>query len=198
MQKKARQLPGLVQRYTFSIGGNEGRTACNQSEGGSMKAPLKAASYTVILAMLLFAPSTFAQANQLVGVWKVTEARIVPLPDQKKAPTEIKAPRPGIIIFTRNHFSWVDNHGEPLPDLQEKNPDLAYFGTAFNQLTAFSGTYDVKGSSIMAPILVSKMPAITNETSTLNFDFKFEGDMLVLTWHPPEKYQVTFKLERLE
>ncbi len=163
-----------------------------------MKVPHKAASFAVILAVLVFAPLTFAQVKKLIGVWKIMEARVVPLPDQKKAPTEIKDPRPGIIIFTRNHFSWVDNHGKPLPDLQEKDPDLAYFATSFNQLTGFSGTYDVMGSSIIAPILVSKMPAITNKTSTLNFDFRFEGDVLVLTWHAPEKNQVIFKLERLE
>jgi hypothetical protein len=163
-----------------------------------MKAPLKAASYMVLFATLVFAPSTLAQANKLMGVWKITEARVVPPPDQKQESTEIKDPRPGILIFTRNHFSWVDNHGKPLPDLQEKNPDVAYFATAFNQLTAFSGTYDVKGSSITAPVIVSKMPTVASEDSSLNFDFKFEGEMLVLTWHAPGKYQITFKLERLE
>ena len=161
-----------------------------------MKETLKAAFCIVILAALVFAPFTFAQANKLMGVWKITEARVVPPPDQHKEPTEIQDPRPGILIFTRNHFSWVDNHGEPLPDLQEDNPYVAYFATAFNQLTAFSGTYDVKGSSIMAPILVSKMP--NSGESTLYFDFKFEGDMLVLTWHAPDKNEITFKLERLE
>ena len=163
-----------------------------------MKAPFKSASCMVILAMLVYAPSALAQANRLIGVWKITEARVVHPPDQKQAPTEIKSPRPGILIFTRNHFSWVDNHGEPLPDLQERNPDIAYFATAFNQLTAFSGTYDVKGSSIMAPVIVSKMPILTNNNSCLNFDFRFEGSVLILTWHSPDKNQVTFKLERLE
>ena len=163
-----------------------------------MKAPIKTASYIIILAMLVTIPSALAQADKLIGVWKITEARVVFPADQNKKSTELKNPRPGIIIFTRNHFSWVDNHGEPLPDLQEKNPDLAYFATSFNQLTAFSGTYDVKGSSIMAPVIVSKMPMITNENSSLYFDFKFEADMLVLTWHAPEKYQVTFMLARLE
>jgi hypothetical protein len=163
-----------------------------------MKAPLKAASFMVILSLLIFAPSISAQANKLIGVWKITEARVVPQSGRKTAPREIKDPQPGILIFTRNHFSWVDNHGEPLPDLQDKDPDLAYFATAFNQLNAFSGTYDVNGSSIIAPILVSKMPNITSQVSTLNFDFKFEGDALVLTWHAPDNNQITFKLERLE
>lgn len=163
-----------------------------------MKAPLKAASFMVILSMLVFAPSIFAQADKLIGVWKITEARVVPQAGQKTAPREIKDPQPGIIIFTRNHFSWVDNHGGPLPELQDKDPDLAYFATAFNQLTAFSGTYDVHGSSILAPIIVSKMPSITSKESSLNFDFKFEGDALVLTWHAPDNNQVIFKLERLE
>jgi hypothetical protein len=173
-------------------------TNYSKAEGGPMKAALKAISYVAILAILALAPAALAQASKLVGVWKITEATAVSQSDQNQKPTEIKNPRPGIIIFTRNHFSWVDNHGEPLPDLQEKNPDLAYFGTAFNQLTAFSGTYDVKGSSIMAPVIVSKMPGITRETSTLDFDFKFEGDTLVLIWHAPQKYLVTFKLGRLE
>ena len=163
-----------------------------------MKTPPKAASYMAVLALLVFALAGFAQANKLMGVWKIVEARVAAPPDRKKAPAEIKDPRPGIMIFTRNHFSWVDNHGNPLPDLQGQNPDVAYFATAFNQLNAFSGTYNVKGSSIMAPVLVSKMPAITNENSSLYFDFKFEGDMLVLTWHAPQKYQITLKLERLE
>jgi hypothetical protein len=134
----------------------------------------------------------------LIGVWRITEAKIVPPSDQKQKPMEIKNYRPGIIIFTKSHFSWVNNHGAPLPDLQEEDPNVAYFATSFNQLTDFSGTYEVKGSSITAPVIVSKMPNIISEGSSLNFDYKFEGDILVLTWHTPQKSNVTFKLERLE
>jgi hypothetical protein len=163
-----------------------------------MKTVFKVASFIVFLVMPFFIPSTLAQVDKLIGVWKITEARIVPPSDQNHKPTEIKNYSPGIIIFTKNHFSWVDNHGEPLPDLQEEDPNVAYFATSFNQLAAFSGTYKVTGSSITAPVIVSKMPNIISEGSSLNFDYKFEGDMLVLTWHTPQKYNVTFKLERLE
>ena len=163
-----------------------------------MKTPIRAVACMVFLALLIVAPSTFAQGSKLVGVWKITEARSVPPSDQNGQPRELKNYRPGIIIFTKSHFSWVDNHGEPLPDLQEKDPNVAYFATSFDQLTDFSGTYEVKGSSIAAQVLVSKMPSVVREGGALIFTYRFEGEVLVLSWETPKKDTVTFKLERLE
>ena len=163
-----------------------------------MKAPFRNASILVFLTTLLFVPSISAQAGKLIGVWKITEARIVPPEGRNQESTEIKNYRPGIIIFTRNHFSWVDSHGQPLPNLQEEDPNVAYFATAFNQLTDFSGSYEAKDSSIMVSVIVSKMPDILSENSSLKFEYEFEGNLLVLKWNTPKNYNVTFKLERLE
>ena len=108
--------------------------------------------------------------------------------------TVIKNHRPGILIFTKHHFSWVDVHGDPAPELPEE-ATLAYFSAAFNQLTAFSGTYEVKGSSITAPVIVSKDTGAMRDGSVLNFEYKFEGDMLVLTL---KAWNLELKMKRVE
>jgi hypothetical protein len=144
---------------------------------------------TVSFAFLLSVPSAPAQAGKLVGVWRIAQAETF-----GKNPQKIQNPRPGILIFTRNHFSWVDVHGDPAPDLP-KPPTLAYFAAAFDQLTAFSGSYEVKGSSIIANVIVSKDPSELNDSNTLNFEYKFEGDMLVLTLR---QLNLELKMTRLE
>jgi hypothetical protein len=159
-----------------------------------MKTSAKVIACLVCLAVLVSIPCALAQADKLVGVWRITEARLFAQPDQDQEETVIKNHRPGILIFTRNHFSWVDVHGEPAPDLPEE-PDLAHFSAAFNQLTAFSGTYEANGSSITAPVIVSKEPNAMSEGTILNFEYRFEGDTLVLkldTWN------LEFKMRRLE
>ena len=144
---------------------------------------------TVSLAVLLAVPSVFAQADKLVGVWKITEAETF-----GKNPQKIEDPRPGILIFTKNHFSWVDNHGASLPEIQDK-PAIAYFAAAFDQLTALSGSYEVKGNAIEANIIVSKDPKATSKGDTLYFEYKFEGDALVLTL---KQFDLKLKMNRLE
>ena len=154
-----------------------------------MKTRVRVIACMASLAILMTVPSALAQAGKLVGVWKITEAETF-----GNNPQKIKDPRPGILIFTRNHFSWVDVHGNPAPELPE-NPTLANFAAAFEQLTAFSGSYEVKGSSITANIIVSKDPGATSEGSTLYFEYKFEGDTLVLTLR---QFNLELKMSRLE
>lgn len=156
--------------------------------------PVKVIVCTVFLVSLMAVPSVFAQADKLVGVWQISGAKIFAQPEQNLEETVIKDPRPGLLIFTRNHFSWVDVHGEPAPDMPDQ-PDLAYFSAAFNQLTAFSGTYQVKGSSIEALVFVSKDPNSMSEGSTLHFEYRFEGDILFLTL---KAWNLELKLVRLE
>lgn len=159
-----------------------------------MKTAVKVVACTVFLYILVAVPSAWAQADKVVGVWRITEAKIFAQPDQNQEETIIKDHRPGILIFTRNHFSWVDVHGEPAPDLPE-DPTLANFSAAFNQLTAFSGTYRVQGSSIQALVVVSKEPNDMSEGTILDFQYRFEGDMLVLTL---KAWNLEFKMTRLE
>jgi hypothetical protein len=159
-----------------------------------MKTPSKAMVCAVFLISLMAVPSVFAQPDKLVGVWRITEAKIFAQPDRNLEETVITNHRPGMFIFTRNHFSWVDVHGEPAPDLPDE-PDLATFAAAFNQLTAFSGTYQVKGSSIQALVFVSKDPNAMSEGTTLNFEYRFEGDTLFLTM---KAWNLELKMVRLE
>ena len=163
-----------------------------------MTSLLKTVSYIVLLAMVLCVPCVSAQDNKLIGVWKITDARTIPASDQNQKPKEIRNYRPEIMIFTKSIFSWVDNHGEALPDLQEENPNVAYFATAFDQLTAVSGSYEVKGSSIEVSVTMSKMPKVIRKGAFLRYQYEFEKDVLVLTWHTPTKDKITFKLARLK
>lgn len=155
-----------------------------------MKTRIRIIAGMVSLAILVTAPSILAQSDKLVGVWKIAEAETF-----GNNPQKIEDPQPGILIFTRNHFSWVDNHGAPLPEIQDKKPTLAYFAAAFDQLTALSGSYEVKGSTIAANIIVSKDPKATSEGDTLYFEYKFEGDLLVLTL---KQFDLELKMMRIE
>jgi hypothetical protein len=149
------------------------------------------------IAVLVSVPSVLAQADKLIGVWNITEAEIIPTPDQNQKPTVIKNPQPGIVIFTKNHFSWVHVPRGSNYDLPE-NPTLANFAADFEQLTAFSGTYDVKGSAIEANIIVSKTPNPMGEGNTLYFEYKFEGDNLVLILRQWKGKDLELKMTRLE
>ena len=96
-----------------------------------MKISVKIVACVVFLSILVSVPSALAQSDKIVGVWRITEARLFAQPDQNQEETIIKNHRPGILIFTRDHFSWVDVHGEPVADLPQE-PTLAQFAAAFN------------------------------------------------------------------
>jgi hypothetical protein len=162
-----------------------------------MKMLFKPALCTLCFAVLASVPSLSAQTDILIGVWRVTESRLTSLSNPHKNPVIIKDPWPGAMIFTKRHFSWVDAHDNPNADLP-KDPALADYAADFEQLTAFSGTYAVKGSTITVDIFVSKDPADIREDSYLHFDYKFDGDWLVLTLKDWKKHNMELKLRRLE
>ena len=132
--------------------------------------------------------------NELVGVWRITEARTFAQPDEGIEEQVSKDHRPGILIFTNNYFSWVDVHGDPVPDLPEEPTD-AQLAAAYNQLTALAGTYEIQGSSITAPIIVSKNPNNMSSGEAFNLEFRFEDEILVFTL---EAWNLEFKMKRLE
>jgi hypothetical protein len=125
--------------------------------------------------------------HEVVGVWRFTAAEV--LGENAQTITDI---RPSILIFTPKYFSWVDVHGEHAPDLPEEPTD-AQLAAAYKQLTAMAGTYEVEGSSITAPIIVSANPNEMSGNEVYNISYRFEGDILVFNVEDLE-----LKMTRLE
>lgn len=132
-------------------------------------------------------PEEAAVENELIGVWKFTEAEV--LGENAQKVTDI---RPSILIFTPKYFSWIDVHGEHAPDMPEEPTD-ALLAAAYNQLTALAGTYEVEDSSITAPIIVSANPNDMSGGEVLNISYRFEGDILVFN-----VWDLELKMARLE
>ena len=162
-----------------------------------MKTSAKVVFCVLCIAVLVSIPSVLAQADKLIGVWRITESRIIPKSGRNQKPVVIKNPQPGIFIFTRNHFSWVNVPRDPDSDLPE-DPTLAEFAADFEQLTALSGTYNAEGSSIEANIFVSETTNPIGERNALYFNYKFEGDVLVLTLLDWKGRDLELKMMRLE
>lgn len=132
---------------------------------------------------------TVAPGNELIGVWNFIGAEV--LGENAETITDI---RPSILIFTPKYFSWIDVHGEHAPDLPEKPTD-AQLAAAYNQLTAFAGTYELEGSSITAHYIVSKTPNDMSNDTVENISYRFDGDILVFTI---ESENLKLEMTRLE
>jgi hypothetical protein len=177
----------------------------NRPKGGSMKTSVKVFTCIAFLIALLAVSCGSTQTtegentavenepaapeNELIGVWKFTAAEV--FGENAETITDI---RPSILIFTPKYFSWIDVHGEHAPDLTEEPTD-AQLAAAYNQLTAMAGTYEVEGSSITAPIIVSANPNEMSGNEVYNISYRFEGDILVFTL---EAYNLELKMARLE
>jgi hypothetical protein len=153
------------------------------------------------LATLLAVQSAAAQ-GKLEGVWKVTEVNYI----GKRAVT-ITAPQPSIWIFTKNYLSRVEvQNDRPRPDLPQKGATDAQnveTSTPSDAVAAIVGTYEIKGMTFTAEVIVGKNP--TNKMAPFKFftaDYKIEGDTLFITIKAtdagPLSYSATYKLVRLE
>ena len=85
-----------------------------------MKLYVKIVACTAVLISLLVASSETAVADKnLVGVWKSKETKLTFTTDPNREPVVVKNPRPSIFIFTQKHFSWVEVHGDPAPEVEK-------------------------------------------------------------------------------
>ena len=160
-----------------------------------MKSYIKIVACTTILISLIVVSSESAVANKnLVGVWKIME---VTVNRAGQKPETNKDHLPGVVIYTKNYFSWIDFHGEALPELPEKASD-EQVAAVFNQLEAATGTYETIGTSINRTIIVSKNPNDTRNNSVLSYEYSFEGETLVLNFDISPDLSMAFKLKRLE
>lgn len=69
-----------------------------------MKTRVRVIACIVSLAFLVAVPSAMAQADKLIGVWKVTEVKVPAVPERNLKARTITNPQPAIDIFTEKHF----------------------------------------------------------------------------------------------
>jgi hypothetical protein len=122
----------------------------------------------------------------LQGAWRVLS--VVVTGDGASAN---KSPQPGIFIFTKQHYSIVmlngtaprKNFANPAnPDKLTDAEKIARF-TAWDELTANSGTYEIKGNVLTTHPVVAKNPAVMGVAQTR--DVKITGNTLTLVQKSP-------------
>lgn len=127
-------------------------------------------------------------ASPIDGVWKIAEV----VTTGANAATNAN-PQQSLIIFARGHYSWININGTTTrpqaPAAKDPaNPTdaekLARF-EEWNPLTAQSGTYETKGSTLSRRALVAKNVGAMNAKNPNVQEFKIEGNTLWLTSRSP-------------
>jgi len=137
-------------------------------------------------ATLLFTTNTvFAQKkNQLEGVWKVVEVTVPSANPANSAmrDTTISNPQPALVIFTKGYYSvlGVQTSQPRVASEPPKDPNnltdaekIARF-TEWSPFVANSGTYEIKGSTVIRHQIVSKSADVMNRQTPLTDEFKLE------------------------
>lgn len=152
---------------------------------------------------LIMAGVLTAQSAQpiVVGTWRVVETSTV-----GDAGSVNKAPQPGVYIFTKKYYSFVQVTGDkPRPALptdlsQASQADLMnVWGAVFN---AQSGAYSAKAGRIRLEPMVSKSTSAMAGGFFIEYTVSAEGDTIlltsVLTSNGPIPRPAVVKLARLE
>jgi hypothetical protein len=145
---------------------------------------------------------TAGPENKLIGVWEIIGSTTEFPPDMNRETEVSDTHLPGIMIFTKKYFSWVDFHlvdfnDKSLPELPE-DPTDAQIAAVYNQLGVMTGTYEIEGSSIERHIIVSKNPNQMGRDAVGWKSYAFEGDILTMTATFSNQMIYTLKLRRLE
>jgi hypothetical protein len=116
----------------------------------------------------------------LEGVWQVTEI-VITGAGAYAAP----APQPGLIIFTKKHYSWMWVPGtRPRALFKAQIPTNEEKLAAFDSLVASSGTYELHGSTATFRPIVNRGPNMVSIDEQVEID----GDTLTLTWQSSDTH----------
>ncbi len=136
---------------------------------------------------LLHANAVFAQTKTKVeGVWKITQVILTFSNVAGKDSTiTVNNPQPDLIIFTKGYCSLLAVRRSqprtavaPAKDPQKLTDDekIARY-EEWSEFTANSGTYEIKGSTIIRhPIVAKSVNVMTTGTPINSYEFKLEGD----------------------
>jgi len=140
--------------------------------------------YTLVIVICLLAASgAIAQTkNPVEGVWRIAE-NVFPGRNPVEKGRTVTDPQPSVIIFTRGYYSQVIVQQEKPRDpvAPAKDPQnltdaekIARYAQ-WKPFAANSGTYEIKGSTIIKVAIVAKNVAgMTNPRRNI-WEFKLEG-----------------------
>ena len=142
---------------------------------------MKRYALTLVFAVLS-ASAAFAQTKSPVeGVWKVAE--VIPASSNAaEKPTPITNPQPGLLIFTKGYYSVVAVTGRNArTSMDAKDPQnltdaekLALY-EQWRAFAANSGTYEIKGSTLLRRASVAKNANVMTRPEPLAVEFKMDG-----------------------
>ena len=162
-----------------------------------MKKALVVIACMAALAVLVTVQTAAAQ-GKIEGVWRVTEASM-------SGPNGFKTtnPQPNLMIYTKKHFATVAvTSDKPRPVQPLEKATDAQKVAAWADFEAWAGTYEVKGTTLTTHDAIAKDPEDMKPGCFGSFDFKFEGNTLILILKAgetgPLPNPITYKLVRLE
>ena len=159
----------------------------------------------LLISLVLFPAVSIAQqgaTSPIDGVWKIAEVTVT-----GSNPSTNSSPQPSLVIFARGHYSWIQVQGTTA---RKARPAAATPGTltdaekvaAYDEwapLTANTGTFAVKGSTLSRTLQVAKNVGAMSATAPQEQQFKLEGDTLWLTGPAPgnQKGEIRLRLTRV-
>ena len=118
--------------------------------------------------------------TQLEGVWKLVEVQVPPKTPAEKA-TTITNPLPGLMILTKGYYSLLAVREERPAFAPAKDPanltdaeKIARY-EQWRSFSANSGTYEVKGSTLMFHPIVAKNVEVMTSGKPITWELKVEG-----------------------
>jgi hypothetical protein len=115
------------------------------------------------------------EVKGMVGVWQIKE-----IARQGGSGPLTAKPLPSILIFTPHYYSmvWVFNTEPPRSFAEQWNPTDAEKIERFDSLVVNSGTYEIKGSTLIAHPIVARIPEFVG--GKLICEYHIENDMMQL------------------
>lgn len=174
---------------------------------------LAAFATLLVVSMLLIgrvaAENSGAQGQtktQVEGVWKIVEV-VTPPKDPAEKATSITDPQPGLMIFTKGHYSAIavrarQPRAAVAPAKDPANLTDAEKIARYEQWSSFmanSGTYEVKGSTLQMHPMVAKSVDVMTSGTPITWELKVEAPNTL--WLIPPSDRATdarLKFTRLE
>jgi len=161
-----------------------------------MKTSARITACVIFLTFIITVPSAMAQADKLIGVWKLTEV-VTTGPDARVIPNV----QPMISFVNKKHMGILGFLSDkPMSELPQ-NPTDAQVVSALNSLWASAATYEADEDTVTLHYIVAKDPN-TKPGDTLVAGYRFEADTLVMTVmgdkNGPLENPYTLKFTRLE